>query len=685
MSLSTALQRLGFWILLVTVFVLPWFFLPITSDFYEFNKNILLILSSLSLLLIWAITSVLDRQVRIVRSPLGLPLLAIVATWIAGAVLRSPNRVEAFLMPGQTGTWIALAAFFFAAVNFVRTKKDVDWLIISLVGSLSLLGLITLFWSSGAILALIPTLTGYLNSPVWNPSGSLLSAGIAFATGLPLIGFLVFKHRKQASSGVLALALLLLIIATSTIIYRLMFPAALGSSAVFLPFNSGWGIALEALKSSPLLGTGPATFLSDFTRFRPISFNLTSSWNMRFVASSNYYLQLLATGGILGLAAYLFLVMRTYRLVLKGNRLANSSQASYSHAMAMASGLSALACFGLQLLLPINLVLLFLTVVYLIILIGALKLAGTTTVHEASVDIVAAGAGNNSPLLPWVLLVLVLATCGVVGYLGGRAYLAEVMYQKALVSATKNDGRSTYNQLVSAISYNPFIDTYRVTYSRTNLLLASSVATNPNLKDADRTVISQLVQQGIREAKNAVGLNGLKVSNVENLATVYRNLLNFAEGADAWTVASYRQAIALDPVNPNLRIALGGVLYSQKNYDDAIRFFQQAADLKPDLANAHYNLAAAYRERGDLQKAIAAMQNVVQLVNNNSDDYQKANAELQELQKKAGPAATTPATPTTTSSELQTPEPLPSPVINPPLELDQSLSPNITPEPTLQP
>lgn len=679
MKLATALQKVGYGIVLVTIFLVPIFFLPITSEFYEFNKNSLLIFSSLSLLVLWAVTSVVDRQVRIIRSPLSLPLLVLVVVWIASAVLRSPNRVEAFLNPGQAGTWLALGIFYLTSLNFVRTKKEVDGVVYALLGSLSVLAIVTLAWSSNVITKIIPSLPGYLSSELWNPSGSLLTAALGLASGVPLVIWLLVKQKsRQLISALLAFSLLAISVGAGAAVYRLANPLTAAGRAAFLPVSTGWGIALEALKASPVIGSGPATFLADFTRFRPITFNLTPNWALRFVTSSNYYLELLATLGAAGLAAYLFLISRTYKLLIKTAKLPHNTTA-------MAAGLAAAACFLLQLFFPINLVLLVLTLVYLIILIASLKQLGTSIVHEANIDIVATGSTSNSPLLPWTILVLSMGFGAATAYLGGRAYWAEVLYQKALVAAAQNDGQKTYNTLIAAIGTNPYLDTYRVTYSRTNLLLANSLATKSNLKDQDRTVISQLVQQAIREAKNAVALNPLKVTSVENLAVVYRNLLSFAQGADAWTVASYRQAIALDPVNPNLRIALGGVFYSQKSWDEAIRFFQSAIDLKPDLANAHYNLSAAYREKGDLAQAVTALQNAAQLVDKSTSDYDKVVKELADLQAKAGPAAAKPEAQNANPSELTTPEPLPTPAVKPPLQLDQSLSPEAPATPSSQP
>jgi tetratricopeptide (TPR) repeat protein len=42
-----------------------------------------------------------------------------------------------------------------------------------------------------------------------------------------------------------------------------------------------------------------------------------------------------------------------------------------------------------------------------------------------------------------------------------------------------------------------------------------------------------------------------------------------------------------------LRVEAGGIYYANGDYLSAANLFRQAANLKPDYANAHYNLAKA--------------------------------------------------------------------------------------------
>jgi len=678
MKLSALLQRIGYWIVFADIVLLPVFFLPITSEFYEFNKLALLMISTAVLLVIWTVTFVLDKQVHFTRSPFTVPLLAVMASWLLSTYLRTPNRADAMFEPGQMGTMVALCLFFFVSVNLVRTRKDLDNIFHGLIGSFSLLAVTSILWGSGLMEKIIPF--NYMQNSIWTPSGNTLGTLAALVSLIPFYAVLVSKEKQNSPRMlVLSLALFLSVIASGLIGFRL-FKSGSNFRPVFLSQSASWSIAMESLKVSPLFGTGPSTYLSNFTRFRPVTTNMTPNWAIRFASSSNYYLQLLSTLGIIGVLAYLLLAARTANLFV---RTLGSNSESNLKPLALASTVALLLTFASQIFVPISFVTLFLTFALLILAVSALKQMGSSLVHDTNIEIVAASeSGHRFPILPWLSLVAILALVLPSVYATTRVYAAEVHFQRALTAAVANDGKKTYDSLIEAMKANPYKDSYRVAYSQTNLLLANSIAANPNITEADRNNVAQLVQQAIQEAKNAVALNPTKVTNVENLASVYQNLLNFAQGADAWTVASYRQAIQLDPVNPNLRIALGGVAYSMKSYDDAITLFQSAVELKPDLANGYYNLSAAYREKGDFANAASAMQQVVNLIDRNSPDLPKAQAELEDLKKRAGQsAATAPAAPA--PSELQAPKPLPSPRLNPPLQLPTDLGPESTPSSTL--
>jgi tetratricopeptide (TPR) repeat protein len=678
MKLTSLLNRIGFYLILGVTISLPLFFLPFTSEFYEFNKHFLLLISSGLLFLLWTITFVLEKQVRIIRNPLSLPVFFFVVSAIISTLTQTPNRLDTLMEPGSTATLVALFVFFTVSLAFIKSKLELNLIIRGLIASFSILAVTSLIWGSGLMEKVIPW--SFAKNSLWTPSGNALTTLVCLLILIPLIVINIAK-QKQNSAQVLGLSVVLfLFVVTSGLISYRVFKTP-GNRPVFLSQSASWSISMEALKLSPVLGTGPSTYLFDFTRFKPLGFNLTPNWSIRFTSASNYYLQILTTMGLLGLAAFTFLGYKILSLFVRAVR---SSSDSPDHTTGLAAGASAVLILFTFFIVPPSITTLFVFFSLLSLMVVSLKLMGSALVHESHIDIVAASdTGIRTPILPWISLFLALVIILPGGYTLAKVYLAEVAFQSGLIAASGNQGKNTYESLIKAINLNPYHDTYHVAASQTELLLANSAASKKELTADDRTLITTLIQQSIQEAKNAVSLNPTKITNVENLAAVYQNLLSFAEGADQWTLASYQQAIALDPANPNLHISLGGLYFAAKNYDEALNQFRQAADLKPDLANAYYNISATYKAKKDYKNAYTAMQAVITKLDRNSPDFLKAQGELEELAKLAGTTAQTPTNPG--PSELEAPKPLPSPKVNPPLALPTDSGPKTSGAPTPSP
>jgi tetratricopeptide (TPR) repeat protein len=253
---------------------------------------------------------------------------------------------------------------------------------------------------------------------------------------------------------------------------------------------------------------------------------------------------------------------------------------------------------------------------------------------EITVRPIAAVWGN-------VLVSLIMvAILGASGYGLYRSYSSEHIFYSSLQKAKENNGTQTYNMQIKAIQANQYISRFHLIYSQTNLALAISLTNainqsgdkeTPEQKTKDQQLVAQLIQQSIREAKLATTLNSQSVLAWENLARIYNQLIDTAQGADTWTIASYNKAIELDPYNPILRLELGSVAMKKKQYTDAITLFQKSASLKQNYANAYYNLAYAYKENGDMSNAINALKMTQSLLDTTSSDYAKVSKDIESL------------------------------------------------------
>jgi tetratricopeptide (TPR) repeat protein len=266
-------------------------------------------------------------------------------------------------------------------------------------------------------------------------------------------------------------------------------------------------------------------------------------------------------------------------------------------------------------------------------------------VMELSLGIKASTAGNRHfDLFPIIIFIVFLVGAVPATMRTFNVVVADYYHRLALNEASKN-GTLTYQLLQKAETLNPQVDLYRVDMAQTNFALANALAAQKgptqasaagSLTDQDKQTIQTLLSQSINEGRVAVALSPRSSRNWEVLASIYRNITGVAKNALTFSLDAYGRAIQRDPLNPVLRLNVGGIYYAAKNYDLAIRFFTDAANLKPDYANAYYNLAIALRDKGDIQNAALVAQQLVAVLktNPNSPDYKTAVKLFDDLKAK---------------------------------------------------
>jgi tetratricopeptide (TPR) repeat protein len=675
-------QTLKF-ILPLTAFLVPLFFLTITPNFFSFNKRFLIyILASVSLIA-FSLRTITRRRLQITLSPATKPLLALVAIYIISSVFQTPNTTQGLF--GHTSLVTALAIIFITTTSSQKNSFITKSTITSLIASVSLASLVAIYQSLEIGKAIGPD---FLQSKTFNPIGGPLPLLTLTLTLLPATIYLGIKNSQWFLKLLTFTGVILMVVASIFQINYLL-PSTPEASLNLLPLSAGWSIAVDIFKnwSTALLGTGPETFATTFTRLRPLRLNYLPVWNLRYSNSTNEILTILTTTGLLGLVSFITSFTRT----ISNSQKSLTSDPTHKSPLTVFTQISLISSFIILFLVPVSPTFLATSFILLAITSINLKLANHEQTQDIVINLVAAPKKTSSQtntantILPWVYASLNFIIIGLFWFFAGRMYQAAVLTKKA-INTLNTEAVASYNYQSQAYNLDPTNPTYRINFSQTSLALANSLAQRQDLSDQDKKDLAQLVEQAIREAKNATTLDPVNVFAWENLANLYRQLLNFAEGASDWTIASYSQAISLDPTNPALRLDIGGVLLSLKDYDNAVKFFEQAIERKSDWANAHYNLSSAYKAKENYPRALAEMRIVVQLLDPNTEDYQKAQDELQELENMV--PATTPSSPTepgiTPAPEdiqLVTPTPIPSPVE--PVDLPDDAGPDIPePEPT---
>ncbi len=67
---------------------------------------------------------------------------------------------------------------------------------------------------------------------------------------------------------------------------------------------------------------------------------------------------------------------------------------------------------------------------------------------------------------------------------------------------------------------------------------------------------------------------------------------------------AFERAQTLFPKHPRVYVNLGNLALEEGRVEEAIALYEEALKLDPELADAHHNLAAAYKKKGDLDRMV---------------------------------------------------------------------------------
>jgi tetratricopeptide (TPR) repeat protein len=627
------LEKLSLLLLALFVAVFPFAITTQTTEFYVLPKQLFLTGSAILLLVLLGLRWVLDKEIRLRRTPFDIPVLLFLGVSLLSSIL-SVNRSESFIAFAPV---LLAGVLYFVITNTTKTKASV----FVLVGS---------FLLSSSVLAFSAVLNfakvyvwpfDFAKSQTFTPLGSLIDQGVLLAIAFSLALYLLTRQKSKLKlKNLTTPPNLLLILASLTTLVGLgltIYLAAWVQKPVILPFPAGFQISFAAISQdtarllqSFLFGSGFGTFSADYARFKQASLNLTPYWNLTFIRSSSLVLELLATTGVLGLLSFLYLALRVVR----------------EKPLFIPGALYLLSAF----LLPLS----FATQAFLFILLGihAVWLGlSSNRIFEIELAIVTlkkglVGAfnpdsktiphGGLSRVLPFLIFLIILAAAGTLGFLTVRYALANTIFQTSILATQQNKGTEAYQQQSRAISLVGYSDAYQRVFSQTNLALANSLSqearkvASPSAET--QQTIYTLIQQAINSGRSATDLAPATSLNWQNLSSIYRALIGFGRNADQFAIQAAQQAVRLDPNNPQQYINLGGLYYQLKEWDKAIEQFRLAINIKPDFANAYYNLAYSLKEKGDLEGAIAQLNTVKELVKNDSTNLKKVTEEIKALE-----------------------------------------------------
>lgn len=603
-------------------FFIPLFFLNVTSDPFNINKQYLLFVVAGISLLAWCAKNLARGKLVIAGSPALLPLFLLALVAVASTFWTSPSPYVNFF--GTTSVLISLFVIFLTVTSTQKKEVTITSTIYALIASATILSIVSMIG--------IANIGKYLGGSLWTkaftPSGNL-PAFLSFTIPVMIatIAFAIFGTKRNRFIFLPLAAIMAVGVAINLF---LMSPAG-ATGFTNLPFIYGWSITTDNLKNwrTALIGSGPETYLTVFQQFRPAALNQDPDlWNKVFFSSTNYILTLLNTLGILGLVALLVALIRTIYLGLSDIKDSTNTPKGIFSLTAM---ISVLIMFFL---LPTNIVGITLAIITLLLYTLENKINGNKKVKDYLVNLSAKRFIQNSitdtkenMVLPIITAIFSVVSLYYFWSFAGNIYRAAYVSQMAATKASQGDVNSAYQLMAQAYRLDIRNPDYHSIFSQSSMAILQSYA-NKTITNNDRQQMAALASQAIREGRTAIALNPAQSTYWENMADIYSQLLS-NEGFTDSAIAFYSQAVNLNPNDPTLKVKLGNFYYLIKDYDQAINFYNQADALKPNWSVVQYNLGMAYLAKGDSTKARVYLNYVLSTNAENSEDYQKAKTVLE--------------------------------------------------------
>ncbi|MBD3238480.1 MAG: tetratricopeptide repeat protein [Candidatus Moranbacteria bacterium] len=605
----------------LSIFLVPFFFLPYSSSILEYNKILLLIIFIGLASTAWFAKILLNKNFVFKELYLSILIIGLLLLYFFSS-LNSINRDISFW--GRSGNegfsfvvFMSCVFLYLLIVNNFKTKKIIfkiyTWLLISSI----LVYLISLayffdyyvfeFWS--------------IENQIFNPVGSIFNLAI-FAVFISVLSFSLFFDKESSwflkilswiSLPLSALILLIINYQIAWIIFSLSlsFFAAIKIvqeqkkkltpliSAIILTvisvilifirnpifhinnfpsatpqFLPGWEQSItmipKGLKEDFILGVGPGNFQYLFAKYKQPNPELS---NIVFAQSNSFLLDLFSTTGFFFSLLFLILILEVFRQILKIYFFDNKVQPLF-----VVIGWIALTLGWL-----------LSTACLVLIFLWWLALACLIVLKESKTNIIITDDREQASKLKAFKVVFAFVFIFIVvvfSYLFfefSRKYLASHYYQKALIQSDQKDAdlEKIANVLAKALKYNNKRESYYLALADVYWLLAQNRLSDHQgeLSQKDNTYIAKMVSQALGSARLSVNVNDKNYKSYHKLASLYKGLIGIEDEAIKYAIENYQKELDLNPTDPEIYNQIAKIYLIE--YDFSLRNLNEKTVKEP--------------------------------------------------------------------------------------------------------
>lgn len=613
---------------LLPFFLVPYFFNPLIT-----SKFLLLTVASFTVFFTLIFSVLRYKQISLHITPIFWPLI-LFATSVLVSSLTNQQYPDKQLL-GFGGILLMLSGVVLVMPSII--KGDYSTKVMSAINwSGAILGLFSIAqvfgFGIGDLIGKISILT-VPNTLAFSLAGS----AIVMVQILSAILIADIADRKHWQSSWLNRLLMLVIAIALGVNIRAVLP---GGQATFssLPIGASLEIAKNSLyiTKTAFFGYGPDSYSNAYNILKPLWLNNASYWQSSFDFASNLPLTFVVTIGAVGCIFWLWLL---YRTVVSAWRTQVASNSLKYFVVALVIW---------QFILPVGPV--FLGLFFITLAFMATADDKATKIKNYSFAFFNQ-QGERHQLVDRVLITVMMLLAGLTTFAlvsVGRSYIASYHVYQASAALIGQNTVQAYDSWQRAAQVAPRLDFLRRSYAMVNLEIAIALSNKTDITPAEQEQVVQLVNQALREAKAAAALDPSNYQNWLALAQIYTQLIESSEQASQEAFNAFASAVSVNPNDPSLRLSLGQLFMGLEKPNDAIVFFNQAIERKPDLVQAHYALAQALQQVKAYDEAEQALIATLALLEEGSEEHTMVKEEIEAVKE-----AKTKSLETTTPTEQQ--------------------------------
>jgi len=655
--------------LIVLFFLLPLVFQPFLSDPFALPKATILRIMTLLIFAVWLTKVLREGKINWQKTPLNSPIIMFLSICGLSMLFSVSPRLSFWGMHGFYFegflSFLCYAMIYFIAVNYVTDKSRIlktlliATVIVSVYALMQASG-ITFFvwrgtqpyprvWSTFGnpnflgpyLIMVIPMYLIFLikaetvKTKLRYSLFTLLSllaliftysraAWLGMAVGITV--FTLMVDKKQLKANLFFIIGIIIFSTVLTSIYPRLYLRPEERSTTMKPIVeravstvdlkepgvtarlSAWETTIKMALKRPILGFGLDTLGVSFRRFMSKDYEKLAGRFSTAGYAHNEFLQYVATMGVVGLAAYLFLLFTFFGMLIKASRKKEKNL--------LASGLTA-ACvallvnnqFGFSTIVPATLLWFFFG-------LGVNLSGGEKREFHFSLPVTT----------KYLIRSAVSVVTGLLCLFCLRFLVASRFDRLAQDSQADRNWEQAIVLQEKSVKFSPFEGSYRMHLAKIYQEMIGNAKTVEEKEKFFRKSRDEYQKEIAAYPYHALAFNGLGVTYI------YANaFLNKKTSSEA--IRSFEKAIEFDPYFIEAYSNLAAVIYQQGEVKKAIELYEKTIELRPEVALSYYNLGNLYAREGDYSQAIRYWQKTLRVDPNFKEAEQRLLQVWQEIEK----------------------------------------------------